>query len=174
MKLAKREKLLLGLTVVAAGAFFLMQFLVFPFLEERGRMVKGVEAKERSLEEIVKLSAVYRLHKRDSRGAEGVVARREKDFTLFSFLEKMAGKANVKDYITYMKPSVSHGSSGPYRESMIEMQLEKISLKQLVAYLYRIESPENLVSVKRLSVKENKRNPGYLDAILQVFTLTPV
>lgn len=173
MKLAKREKFLLGITVAAAGAFFIMQFLVFPFLEERERMVKGVEAKKRGLEEIVKLSAVYRAHKRDSSGAEGIVARRKKDFTLFSFLEKMAGKANVKDYITYMKPSVSHGS-GPYRESMIEMQLERISLKQLVGYLYRIESPENLVSVKRLSVKENKRNPGYLDAILQVFTLSPV
>jgi hypothetical protein len=50
------------------------------------------------------------------------------------------------------------------------MKLEQITLKQLVDYLYRIESPEQLISIKRISIKENKGESGYLDAVLQVLT----
>ena len=69
-----------------------------------------------------------------------------------------------------MKPSASK-STGPYKESMVEMKLEGITLKQLVNYLYRVESPENVISIKRISIKENKRETGYLDVILQVLTV---
>ena len=68
-----------------------------------------------------------------------------------------------------MKPSNPQGT-GPYKESMIEMKLEGITLNQLVGYLYRIESPENIIGIKRISIKENKKESGYLDAILQVLT----
>ena len=56
------------------------------------------------------------------------------------------------------------------QKSMVEMKLEGITLKQLVGYLYRIESPENAIRVKRVSVKESKGAAGYMDAILQVLT----
>ncbi|RLB28591.1 MAG: hypothetical protein DRG66_03385, partial [Deltaproteobacteria bacterium] len=98
-----------------------------------------------------------------------VLAKRKKGFTLFSFLEGTAGDAGVKAYIKYMKPSISTGP-GPYQESLVEMELEEITLNQLIGYLYRIESPDNVVSIKRISIKENKKKPGYIDAILQVLT----
>ena len=88
---------------------------------------------------------------------------------LFSFLEKSAGDAELKGHIKYMKPSTAQ-SAGPYRESKVEMKLEQVTLKQLVDYLYRIESPEKLISIKRISIKENKGESGYIDAVLQVLT----
>jgi hypothetical protein len=51
------------------------------------------------------------------------------------------------------------------------MKLEAVSLQQLTGYLYRIESTENAVSIKRISVKQNQRKAGSLDAILQVLTV---
>jgi hypothetical protein len=68
-----------------------------------------------------------------------------------------------------MKPSISTGS-GLYKESLVEMKLEAITLQQLIGYLYRIESPDDAVSIKRISIDENKRKSGSLDAILQVLT----
>ena len=53
---------------------------------------------------------------------------------------------------------------------MVEMKLEAITLPQLVGYLYRIESPDDVVNIKRISISENKKEQGYLDAILQVIT----
>jgi hypothetical protein len=64
------------------------------------------------------------------------------------------------------------GRSGPFKESLVEMKLEKITLGQMVGYLKLIESPGKLVSIKRISIQTNKKETQYLDAILQVLTFT--
>lgn len=169
MKLARRERYLVSIGACAIALFLLFQLMIFPFFERRERFQKGVRAKEEALIEIIKLSSEYQTYKKGSQGIQGIIAKRKKGFTLFSFLESAAGQAKVKDHIKYMKPSNSEGT-GPYKESMVEMKLEGITLNQLVGYLYRIESPGNAISIKRISIKENKRESGYLDAILQVLT----
>jgi len=50
------------------------------------------------------------------------------------------------------------------------MKLENITLKQLVEYLHLVESPENLVSIKRISVKQSKGSPEYLTVLMQLMT----
>ena len=99
------------------------------------------------------------------------LTNRPKNFTLFSFLEKAAGDAGVMDNIKSMKPSASTGK-GPFKESLVEMKLERITLGQMVGYLRLIESPETLVSVKRISIQANKKETQFLDVILQVLTFT--
>ena len=68
-----------------------------------------------------------------------------------------------------MKPSDSKGP-GDYRESTVEIKLESITIDQLTDYLYRIEAPEELIFIKRISISDNKREEGYLDSIISVFT----
>ena len=169
MRLARRERYLVSLAACCIAIFLVFQFLVFPFFENRRRIQRGLKAKEKGLEEIMKLKADYQAYQKGSQNIQQALAKRKAGFTLFSFLEKAAGEAEVKARIKYMKPSVSSGT-GPYKESMVEMKLEIITLPQLVGYLYRIESPDDLVSIKRISISENKKEQGYLDAILQVIT----
>ena len=57
---------------------------------------------------------------------------------------------------------------------MVEIKLEAITLKQLVDYLYRVELPESAICIKRISIKENKRESGYIDAVLQVVTFRQI
>lgn len=170
MKLAKREKYFIGLGGAALGIFFVTQLLVFPLLDGRKRLLRGVEAKEAGLKEMMLMQAEYQNYQNGSQGIEKFLENRRRGFTLFSFLEQAAGAAEVKDHIKYMKPSTSKGS-GPYKESMVEIKLETITMKQLVGYLNRIESPQNVTSIKRISIKGNKKEPGYLDVVLQVLTL---
>ena len=169
MKLAAREKNLIWVGAVCVVIFLVLQFLVFPFFESKKRMARGLKAKERELTEIARLSAEYKTYQAASQGIREALAKRKGGFTLFSFLDDAAGKAQVKTHIKYMKPSTSV-STGPFKESMVEMKLEALTLQQLVGYLYLIESPTDLVSIKRLSVKENKKEEGYLDAVVQVLT----
>jgi general secretion pathway protein M len=68
-----------------------------------------------------------------------------------------------------MKPSTSQ-TAGPHKELMVEMKLEKITLEQLVEYLYGIESPEKLIGIKRLAISECKQEAGYVDTVIQVVT----
>ncbi len=169
MKLAKREKYFISIAAVSISIFLLFEFLIFPFLEKRERIQGGLQAKEERMREIVMLGAEYQAIKKSSQVMDQLLAGRKKGFTLFSFLDRAAGEAEVKDHIKYMKPSTSKGK-GPYKESIIEMKLNAITLNQLVGYLYRIESPENVIKIKRISITENKKGSGYIDAVLQVLT----
>lgn len=170
MILGRREKLLVWLSICFIAIFFLLQFLVFPALEKKNFFEKGVKIKEAGLREILQLSEEYETYKKNTRGVRDILSRRDEGFTLFSFLEKAAGEAGVKSHIKYMKPSASKGT-GAFNESMVEMKLEGITLQQLVDYLYLVQSPENAVTVKRLSITESKEVSGYLNAILQVLTV---
>jgi general secretion pathway protein M len=171
MKLARREKYVIGIGGAAIGIFFFMQLVVFPLLDSRTRLQRGVEAKEAGLRDMFRMQAEHRNYQSGSQGIEKFLANRKRGFTLFSFLEQAAGAAAVKDNIKYMKPSTSKGS-GPYKESMVEIKLETVTMKQLVGYLHRIESPRQVTSIKRISIKGNKKEPGYLDVVLQVLTLS--
>ncbi len=171
MQLAKREKYLIGLAVCVIVFAVLIQLVIMPFVDGRQRMQNSVAAQERNLQKIVRLSQEYKALEQDSETLTERLASRPGNFTLFSFLEKAAGKAGVKNNIKYMKPSASTGK-GPFKESLVEMKLEKITLKQMVDYLKLIESPDDIVSVKRISVQTNKKETQYLDAILQVLTFS--
>ncbi len=169
MKLARREKFFVMAAVLFIAVFFLFQFLIFPFFTAKGRIKKGVQAKENALKEMAVLISEFKRYKNDSLGIKKVLGHRKQGFTLFSFLEKAAGEANVKEHIKYKKPSTSVGPD-PYKESLVEIKLELVTLKQIIDYLYKIESTDNVVIVKRFSANENKKKTGYLDAILQVLT----
>jgi general secretion pathway protein M len=169
MRLARREKYLVSGAACAIVIFCLFQFVVFPFFDKRERLQRGTKVKENELKQIVLLAAEYDAQKRNSQGIGNFLRHRKKGFTLFSYLEREAGSAEVKDRIKYMKPSTSKGT-GPYKESMVEMKLEAVTMEQLVRYLYRIESSENLITIKRISIKQNKKESGYVDAVMQVLT----
>ena len=169
MKLAKREKYLVAAAGVVILILLIFQFLVNPFVKEKKRLTNDAKRKQTELQEMVKMSAEYKLLKQNSKDLQRALAGRRKGTTLFSFLEKEADNADVKGHIKYMKPSVSEGA-GPYKESMVEMKLDGITLKQLTDYVYRIESPENVISIKRISIKEDTKASGYLDVILQALT----
>jgi general secretion pathway protein M len=170
MRLGKREKIFISLGVGFVALFLLVRFIIFPVFEQREAMKRGLEAKRSGLKEIRILKAQYESYTEGAEGIQRHLGRREKGFTLFSFLEQAAGKARVKEHIKYMKPSDSRGN-GRFKESMVEMKLDRINLRQLVDYLYLIESPEHLVSIKRVSIRDSQGAPEYLDAIMQVVTI---
>ena len=58
--------------------------------------------------------------------------------------------------------------SAAFEESLIDMKLDKITIKQLTDFLYFAESPADLVRIKRITVNKMKESPEYLSAQLQI------
>ncbi|HDZ90658.1 MAG TPA: hypothetical protein ENH37_08270 [Deltaproteobacteria bacterium] len=168
--MGKREKALILLAACCVVLFLLFHFIVFPFFDRREAIKRGITAKRAALGEMMALGSQYESLRRGAEGTGTYLRNRKKGFTLFSFLERAAGRAGVKDHIKYMKPSASRGD-GRFKEAMVEMKLDGVSLGQIVNYLYLIESPQNVVGVKRISIRNSKSAPGYLDAVVQVVTL---
>jgi general secretion pathway protein M len=169
MKLARREKYFIMTAICFIAVFFLFQLVILPFFKERERLQKGIQQKGKDLKEMAELIAEYQSLETNSQGIDRILARRTRGFTLFSFLEQEAGKAQIKDHIKSMKPSTSKGT-GPYKELMVEMDLNTLTLNQLVDYLFRIETNGDIIVVKRISITENKKETGLLDAKIQVMT----
>jgi general secretion pathway protein M len=165
--LAKREKSLVIGAACFLGIFFLFQLIIFPFFDKKDRMEKGIKARETELEEIIRLSGEYEAYKGDSQGIEQVLARRDRGFTLRTFLQQKANEAGVIIGRIDQYPSKDMGN---FIESIMEVRLEAVTLNQLMEYLYRIESPEDLVSVPTISIKQNKKELGYHDVTLRALT----
>jgi len=169
LKLTKHERYYVSIGAVAVILFLVLQLILFPFMGEKGKIKRSIHSKEQILKELISLSSEYMALKENSVDIKKVLSDRPDNFTLFSFLEKQAGRSGIKPSIKYMKPSTSTNKES-YSESFVEMKLENVTLEQLVEYLYLVESPENLVGIKRISIKQSRGSPEYLTVLMQLIT----
>jgi len=58
--------------------------------------------------------------------------------------------------------------SAAFEESLIDMKLDKITVKQLSDFLYYAESSADVVRIKKITVIKMKESPEYLSAQLQI------
>jgi len=168
-RLDRREKVMVAGLGVFVFVFLLYTLFFGPLLTSRADLQKSLVQKDAQLQEIRKMQQEYRLLQTQSTDIKSRIGRRPKDFTLFSFIEQQAAKTRVKKNIKYMKPSEVE-REGDLQESRVDMKLQEITTENLVAFLERLESEENVIYVNRLSIKEHGKEAGYLNAVIQVLT----
>ena len=173
MELSRRDHAALAVGAVALLLFVLLQFVLFPLLDRRQRLEKGIAVREQALVEMRQMQERFRKLHRQNSSLGRKLARRDRNFSLFSFLEQKASATGIKQNIAYMKPSSVQGD-GAVRQTTVEMKFKAISLKQLVSFLEQIEAPDKLVAVRRISIQENKKETATLDVILQVISIDQV
>ena len=162
------------LVIVAAVVFVsaVSQWLVRPLMNRRDRLVTNIEKTELRLKELTQLERSYQQVKADNAKFEQSMSQRKSDFTLFAFLENLAGKDGLKQQIEFMRPSVK-ALNDTHQEEQVEMRLDGVSLGRLVPYLYHIETATEKVHIKRLTIKPQQRNRALLEVNLVVITLGP-
>jgi len=169
-KLTRREKYSICAALGAIGLFVLFQFVIFPHMDKRKRLERAVQVKTEILAEITALKSEYDAIQKKNDQSSTRFRKREKDFTLFSFLDKLSGRAGIKENITYMKPSTTVQKNSPYKISQVEMKLQGLTLQQLTAYLHMIETSRNMIYINKLSILKTGKEKGFVDAVLQVET----
>jgi general secretion pathway protein M len=150
-------------------AALLAQFAVFPYVEARQKVQSAIVASEKTLREIAALGAEYGLLQRRSEEIRQAIQRRPPGFALFSYLEKRASDAGVKTNIKSINPLKSAPAEA-YEETAVEMRLDKLTMRQLTDFLYHVESREELVRIRKMSIVKMKENPEFLSMLLHVFT----
>ena len=159
--------------LVFAGVVLLAQLIVVPYFEARQKVRSAIVASDKALRELTALGAEYGVLRQRSEEIRRASERRPPGFTLFSYLEKRAGDAAVKTNIRSLTPLML-APTGAYEETAVEMKLDRLTMKQLTDFLYRVESPEEMIRVRRISVVKMKESPEYLSALIQVFTYQPL
>jgi len=169
--LNKRERYGILLAAGVIGIFIIAVFIVEPFLSRSANMKNSRQTKADMLVEMQKLQSEYTALTQQTKVSKSRFQRRQKGFTLFSFLDRLAGESGIKDRISYMKPTKKVQKNSPYKISRVEMKLEAITLEQLTNYLYGVETSKNMVAIKKISISKKDKNQGLLTAVLQVETV---
>jgi general secretion pathway protein M len=168
-RLSKRQQL-----TVAGGAglvlvMLLIQLLILPFVDAQKTLNQAIRNNEKTLREMMLLAGDYQLLKRQEGRIQQALASRPQNFSLFSHLEKIAGDAGVKSNIKSIN-AAKGAISGPYEELPVDIRLEKITLKQITDFLYLLESPQELIRVKKIVLAKMPESPEYLSAQVQAVT----
>jgi len=169
-KFSRREQAGLAAAVTVIFFFILIKMIFTPVVHKKYRMKKSLSAKETELTEMIALKTEYDVLKRSSELSERTFLKRDSGFTLFSFLDNLAGSAGVKENISYMKPTTTKKPGSERKKSTVEMKLQGITLNQLTIYLHGIETSKNMIFVKRLSISKKGKQDGFITVVLQAET----
>jgi general secretion pathway protein M len=162
----KQRKLVAGAAIFLSIALIL-EMAVFPFWEAKAKLTKAIQSNQKKLSEMSKLDAEFSSQEAAMVKIKKTLSGRGADFTLFAYLEKKSSQANVRGRIKQMNSSKGIQSVS-LEESLIDMKLEKITIKQLADFLYSVESPADLVRIKKITINKMKESPEYLNAQLQI------
>ena len=167
-KLNKREKHIIYGAIGVIVALLVHQFIITPFLDKKSRMQKAMLRKQEMIVEMQQWKSDFQSIQQNAKVSTERFARRSKGFELYSFLNKMAGKTGIKDRITSMKPTKTAQKNSEYRISRVDMKLDSIGLEQLVNYLHAVETSENIVEIKKLTINKKDKKQGLISVIMQV------
>jgi hypothetical protein len=170
-RLSPRERVLVG-AGSALGMVVLVWMLAGVLAERRTTLQAQIAASEREVAELVRLRDRYL----QLRGERDVVRRKLErggaDFSLFSHLEGVTRDVVSRERIAAMNPS-TRTVAEDLQEEDVEMRLSGVSLRELVALLYRVEKTDLPLLMSRVQIKKRFDQPFVYDATLVVGHLRP-
>jgi general secretion pathway protein M len=171
-KLDTRQRYLVAVCAAVVLVALVLSFAVFPMWDARAKMKKTIATSSKKLEEVIKIDSEFVAQDAQISRIRKAMASRRADFTLFSYLEKKAIAASVKGSIKQMN-SMQGIKSPSFEETLMDLKLEKITIKQLADFLYQIESPSEMIKIKRITVDKMKESPDYISAQILIASYTP-
>ena len=170
-KLNKRERYAIMIGAAVLGIFLTVQFIIEPIFSKTEQKKKNLQTKSVMLEQMRQWQAEYDSLTQKVTISQSRFSKRQKGFTLYAFLNRLAGEAGIKDRITNMKPTKKVQKNSRYKLSRVEMKLDAITLEQLTNYLYKVETSKNMVDIKKISITKKDKKQGLITAVLQVETV---
>ncbi|MDA8126953.1 MAG: type II secretion system protein GspM [Deltaproteobacteria bacterium] len=172
-QLTKSQKRVVAVGAALVAGVLLLQLVLIPWFEARQRVARQIAAGEKALQDLAVLGTEYGVLQQRSEAIRRTLTKRPPGFTLFSYLDRKAGEAGVKGNVRSLNP-LKATPAGAYEEAAVEMKLDKLTMKQLADFFYLLESPEEMIRIRKASIAKMKESPEYISALIQVFTYQPL
>jgi general secretion pathway protein M len=169
--MSTRERYAVGFAAVFVFVFFVDQLMISPFLDSKEKKRKLFREKAAQVQEMRSMQADYMAMTAKSESFRRMAAGKAEGFTLFSFLEQIAGQTGIKESISYMKPSKTVQKDTNVTLSLVEIKFQNIDMKKLMDFLYQVETSPNAVYVSGISLTKTGKDQNLLTAILQIETV---
>jgi type II secretory pathway component PulM len=166
-RLTRREKLLIVASAIFIALWALFAFTVKPALARMETLKRTIPEKQSELAKLRARSAEYALLADSLADLQAKVASQDEGFELLPFLELTLRDCGLAEKVAKMKPyTVPLGES--FRETIVQIQLDNVTLSQLVDFIWKVESSKALVKAKSLHIKRNPTNPDQLDSTFEI------
>ncbi len=163
IQLTKREqRLAIGVTAVAA-LWAVYGLAIEPVRDRIETLKRTIPEKENELREVQAKSSEYTQLRQGLEEVQVRMARQDPNFELLSFAESLleeqglATKANMDGSL----------------ETVVQITLENIALRQLVNFLKAIEASDVVAQVGSLHIHRDTVDKMLLDSVVEIYTPDP-
>jgi len=170
MRLTRREHWLAAGLAVFVAAWALFALGVRPALERIETLSRVIPEEQSELEQLRTEVAEYVALNDRLRGLRSEMASQEKTFELLPFAESLVQGCGLTKNVVTMKQQVRRLETD-YYETVVEIEMECLTLRQLLDFLLKIRSSKVLASTKRLYIKKNVKNTDLLDSVVEIHNL---
>ncbi len=169
--ITSRERLYLiigGITLVGLLLYGVYSTAAL-YLDRMKGLDRLIHQKEEALTTLDQIRREYVQIKNQTGSLDERIQKDQGRFSLLSFLESLAGTADVRSRIAYMRPQTM-AMVDQYRETSVEMKIENVTLDQAVRFLSSIEQAPHVLKIKNLHFRTRYANPQFLDVTFLVST----
>ena len=171
MRLTHRELRLVIGSVVFIAAWALFVFGVKPALERIETLNRAIPEKKSELEQLNIKAGEYTVLYEGLKELRTKIDLQEKTFELLPFVESLVQECGLTKNVVTMKQVVSQLETNNYHETIVEIKMENLMLRQLVDFLWKIQSSKALVGTQSLYIKKNLTNTNLLDSTIEIRNL---
>lgn len=162
-----REKIALAAVVVFVAVTLLWVGVYEPAVEKRSSMRKKIETKSAEVEEsrtlVRKISAI----KTEMARFDTRLGGKPAGFSVITEMENLAQSSGARENVVSMTPQ-RPAELGGYRESGVELVMEKTTLPKILRLLQAMRDSQGLLRVKRMAIKPQYKDPSLLDVSITV------
>lgn len=167
IRLTRREKLLALALAIFTGGCLLFAFAIKPALARTKTLRRVISEKQDELGKLRATSNEYIFLRDSLDNVRTKVASQDKGFELLPFMESLIREHGLAKKVATMKQQVLNLGPG-HSETIVEVKLENLTLKQLVDFLRKVESSRALARTKSLYIKKNLTNTEMLDSVIEI------
>lgn len=166
-RLSSRERVVVVAGLVVVLGLVLWFAVLIPYFNAMTRLDRRINAHRHNLVRVEKMAGQISdlRHQLANIGSRKIGKK-----PLFSLVENLTERTGVRDQLLSMRPQPA-STQGKYRQQLVEIGLEKLSLAQLVKLLHAIEYRSGGVQVKSLRVKPRFEDPSLLDVHMVLMSL---
>lgn len=165
--LTRRERsLAVGLAAVV-GIWSLYAAAIKPARDRIRALGRIIPEKRSELRDVQAMSTEYATLCRRLERFRATAAAQDPNFQLLPHLEKLVERHGLARNMTRMAPGGLQGG-GDYAGTVVEIELQSVSLKQLIALIQAIEASEVLTQVASLHFRRGLVDPALLDSTIEI------
>ncbi len=166
-RLDPRERMFLLLGVLILAGIFIWFVLLSPYISTMQNLDSQIEGQRRNLERVETLRQEIEQLRQQLAGFEssGLSGR-----PLFSQVENLTKQMGVRDQLSSMRPQPDSVQGG-FRQQLVEIRLERVTLSQLVGFLHATEYRSNGIQVRSLRIRPRFDDRSRLDVNLVLMSL---